>query len=117
MKLMPVAALCVAALIPGLMQAAPPADAPLRGTIKAAVADAPLRGAIKAAVDVCSRIVPKNEERFERRAKALRGKLSGEHDEDIAREPRFQQAYKLVESALNEAPLADAEQACADFFL
>lgn len=104
MKLIPVAALCAAALIPGLLQAAPPADAPLRG-------------AIKAAVDVCSRIDPKNEERFERRAKTLRGKLPGQHDEDISREPTFQQAYKLVESALNEAPLADAEQTCADFFL
>jgi hypothetical protein len=111
MKHISIAALCAAALIPGLVQAAPPPS------------DALLRGAIRAAADFCTRIDPEHEERIERRARALRGEISKEHDktskehaEEISQSPAFQQGYRLFESALNEAPPEDARRICADLF-
>ena len=100
MKIRPVVLLCVAALIPQLaLSETPPSSQQ--------------RGAVQAVVDFCSRVDPKDEKRFEDQAKVLLRNLKEDHSEVAQRSAEYQQAYRTIESVLNEFPLPDAVRACA----
>jgi hypothetical protein len=96
--------LCAAALIPPVSLA----DAP----------HTPMEvGMMQAVFDFCSKADPKNDQRFDQKARALLGNMS-DHDRDDSRNNvDFQQGYRIMESLLDKVHKADAVRGCAELLL
>ena len=101
MKIPAALLLCAAALIPQVS----PADVP-HTQMEA--------GIMLAVFDFCSKSDPKNDRRFDQKARALLGNLS-DHDRDDARNNvDFQRGYRIMESLLDKVHKTDAVRGCAE---
>ena len=101
MKVLSVAALCAAALLPAL--------------VHAEAAGAQLLGGADALANFCSKVDPGNARRFEAQVLGVLGlgKLPEDTAEKARRDPQYRKAYELFESVLNQQTSPDAQRACA----
>jgi len=94
--------LCAAALIPQL-----------------ALADAPHTrlevGMMQAVFDFCSKADPKNDKRFDQKARALLGNRNDHDRDDSQNDVEFKRGYQIMESLLDKVRKADAVKGCAEF--
>jgi hypothetical protein len=93
--------LCAAALIPQVTLA----DAP-HTTLEV--------GMMQAVFDFCSKADPKNDRRFDQKARALLGNLNDHDRHDSRNDVEFQRGYKIMRSLLDNVRKADAVRGCAE---